>query len=142
YSTYLGGTGDDNGLEVALDSSGNAYAAGVTSSTNFPTTAGAYQTTLGGSNDAFVTKLDSTGSGLVWSTYLGGSGDDTGFGLALDSSSNVYVAGGTSSTNFPTTADAFQTTHLNGSGSQEMYVTALRSDGSTLLYSTYFGGSN
>jgi hypothetical protein len=84
YSTYLGGNGTDLGEGIAVDTAGNAYVTGNTNSTNFPTTAGAFQTALGGGTDAFVTKVNSTGTGLVYSTYIGGSGDDTGYGIAVD----------------------------------------------------------
>ncbi len=114
YSTYLGGSGVDIGFGIAVDSSGNAYVTGVTVSTNFPTTTGAFRTTLGGGfSPAFVTKLNPTGSALVYSTYLGGSGGDLGVGIAVDSSGNAYVTGDTGSTNFPTT-NPFQAT--NGGG--------------------------
>ncbi|PYN28613.1 MAG: cell surface protein, partial [Candidatus Rokuibacteriota bacterium] len=76
YSTYLGGSGVDEGFGIAVDTLGNAYVTGFTSSTNFPTTAGAFQATFGGTEDAFVTKLNPMGAGLVYSTYLGGSGVD------------------------------------------------------------------
>jgi len=95
-----------------VDSAGNAYVTGFTASTNFPTTPGAFQTAFGGGQlDAFVTKLDATGSRLVYSTYLGGSGGDGGRGIGLDASSNAYVTGFTGSTDFPTTAGAFDTTY-------------------------------
>jgi hypothetical protein len=114
YSTYLGGSGNDQGLGIAVDSAGNAYVTGITGSTNFATTAGASQTIYGGgSEDAFVTKLNSTGSGLVYSTYLGGGGgfgNDEGRGIAVDPAGNAYVTGNTNSPNFPTTPGAFQTT--------------------------------
>ncbi len=113
YSTYLGGGSADYGVGIALDSSGNAYVAGSTDSSNFPTTAGAFQTTLAGGGDAFVSKLNSSGS-LVYSTYLGGSVNDGGRGIALDSSRNAYVTGFTDSSNFPTTPGAFQTTLAGG----------------------------
>jgi hypothetical protein len=115
YSTYLGGSGDDFGLGIALDSSTNAYVTGGTASTNFPT-AGAFQPALAGSFDAFVTKLNATGSGLTYSTYLGGSGiEATGAArIALDPFSNAYVTSSTASTNFPTTPGAFQTTLAGG----------------------------
>ena len=110
YSTYLGGTGDDSGSGIAVDTSGNAYVTGSTSSTNFPTTPGAYQTSFGGGNeDAFVTKLNPTGTALVYSTYLGGSNFDIGNGIAVDTSGDAYVMGSTTSTNFPTTPGAYQT---------------------------------
>jgi Beta-propeller repeat len=140
YSTYLGGSGDDSGSAIAVDGSGNAYVSGDTSSTNFPTTTAAFQTTFGGGlSDAFVTKLNATGSALVYSTYLGGSDDDQGNGIAVDGSGNAYVSGGTSSTNFPTTTAAFQTT-LRG-GLRDAFVTKLSPTGSALVYSTYLGGS-
>ena len=115
YSTYLGGSGFDVGEGIAVDSSGNAYVTGETASSDFPTTAGAFETTYGGGDDAFVTKLNGSGSALIYSTYLGGSGFDVGEGIAVDSSGNAYVTGGTNSSDFPTTAGAFQTTSaLNG----------------------------
>ncbi len=118
YSTFLGGSpAFDRGLGIAVDSSGNAYVNGAAESANFPTTAGAYQVTLKGSRDAFVTKLNPTGSALVYPTYLGGSAFDTAFGIAVDSGGNAYVAGSTFATStpppltpndFPTTPGAFQ----------------------------------
>src|SRR5439155_15869791 len=129
YSTYLGGTtgpvgttggGNDAGRGIAVDASGNAYVTGFTNSSDFPTTAGAFQTVFGGGtcsgvpcNDAFVVKLDSAGA-LVYGTYLGGNKSDVGLGIAVDSSGNSYVTGGTFSTAaggatpFPTTAGAFK----------------------------------
>src|SRR5204863_3474283 len=93
YSTYLGGIGFDAGRGIAVDSLGNAYVAGQTGSTNFPTTPGAYQTTYGGSDyDAFVAKINATGS-LVYSTYLGGSGVEAANAIAVDQSGNAYVTG-------------------------------------------------
>jgi hypothetical protein len=141
YSTYLGGSDDDEGLGIAVDALGNAYVTGVTFSTNFPTTAGAFQTASGGSVDAFVTKLNPTGSApLVYSTYLGGSGLDEGLGIAVDALGNAYVTGDTTSTNFPTTVGAFQTTY--GGGFRDAFVTKLNPTGSApLVYSTYLGGS-
>src|SRR5262249_524131 len=88
YSTFLGGAKDDLGYAIAVDSSGSAYVTGRTSSTDFPTTKGAYQTSAGGSDDAFVTKLDSKGSTLSYSTYLGGSQEDEGDGIGGNSSGN------------------------------------------------------
>src|SRR2546425_1545635 len=109
YSSYLGGSGGDEGWGIAVDTLGNAYVTGSTSSTNFPTNLGAFQTALAGGSDAFVTKLDATGSALLYSTYLGGSGGDGGmFRIAVDSLGNAYVAGHTASTDFPVTVGAFQ----------------------------------
>ena len=99
---------------IAVDTAGNAYVTGYTDSTDFPTTAGAFQTTFGGKYDAFVTKLNPTGTALVYSTYLGGTGDDGGTGIAVDTAGNAYVTGVTYSTDFPTTAGAFQTTYGGG----------------------------
>jgi hypothetical protein len=110
YSTYLGGSGGAEGYGIAIDAFGDAYVTGITTSINFPTTAGAFQTTLGGYGDAFITKLNPAGSALVYSTYLGGSGSDEGYGIAIDASGSAYLTGLTFSINFPTTAGAFQTT--------------------------------
>ncbi|MCI0423602.1 MAG: SBBP repeat-containing protein, partial [Acidobacteria bacterium] len=101
YSTYLGGNADDEGLAIAVDSSGQALVAGYTDSTNFPT-ASPYRATNSGGRDGFVARLNATGNALVYSTYLGGSGSDLAFAIALDGQSNVYVAGSTASTSFPT----------------------------------------
>jgi hypothetical protein len=139
YSTYLGGSGFDNGRGVAVDSPGNAYITGQTTSNNFPTTPGALQTSLRGVSNAFVSKLNSTGSGLVYSTYVGGSIQDEGFGIAVDSLGNAYVTGPTDSSDFPTTTGALQTTF---GGSQNAFMSKLNSTGSALVYSTYLGGSS
>ena len=140
YSTFLGGNHADAGCAIAVDSAGDAYVTGSTASTNFPTTAGAFQTSnAGGLLDAFVTKLNGTGTALVYSTYLGGSGEDRGFGIAVDSFGNAYVTGDTQSANFPTTADAFQ---ASSGGGDDAFVTELNSSGSTLAYSTYLGGNS
>jgi uncharacterized protein (TIGR03437 family) len=121
-----------------VDSSGNAYVTGYTSSTDFPT-ANAFQAAFGGGfRDAFVAKLNATGSALVYSTYLGGSGWDQGAGIAVDSSGNAYVTGYTNSTDFPT-ANAFQAA-LGGFG--DVLVTKFNAAGSALVYSTYLGGGN
>jgi Beta-propeller repeat len=137
YSTYLGGSGDDESNAIAVDATGSAYVTGLTTSP-FPTTPGAFQTIFGGVNDAFVTKLNPTGSGLVYSTYLGGSGNDTGEGIAVDSLGNAYVTGLAAST-FPTTPAAFQT--IFGGGIADVFVTKIDPAGSLLVYSTYLGGS-
>ncbi|GIV30602.1 MAG: hypothetical protein KatS3mg028_1668 [Bacteroidia bacterium] len=138
YSTYIGGSSGDYGYDIAVDGSGNAYVTGYTVSTNYDITAGAFQTTNGGGSDVFVTKLNSTGTALVYSTYLGGSGDDYGYDIAIDGSGNAYVTGRTCSTDYDITRGAFQTT--NG-GSADVFVTKLNSTGTALLYSTYLGGS-
>jgi hypothetical protein len=138
YSTYLGGSSFDEGFGIAVDSGGNAYVTGFTESANFPTTPGAFQTGLPGFAHAFVTKLNRSGSGLVYSTYLGGSNVDEGFGIAVDSGGNAYVTGFTDSANFPTTPGAFQTSLPDGGNA---FVTKLNPAGSAPVYSTYLGGS-
>jgi hypothetical protein len=115
YSTCLGGGPNaGTGYAIAVDSSGNAYVAGETGSTSFPTR-NALQG-YGGNGDAFVSELNASGSALLFSTYLGGSGGDSASSIALDSAGNIYVTGGTTSTNFPTTPGAYQTAY-SGSGS-------------------------
>jgi hypothetical protein len=138
YSTYLGGNGDDIPTRIAVDASGSAYVTGSTTSTNFPTTAGAFQTGSGGGSDAFVTKLNALGSALVYSTYLGGTADDGGGGIAVDAEGNAYVSGSTLSAGFPTTPGAFQTSLF---GTSDAFVTKLNPLGSALIYSTYLGGT-
>jgi hypothetical protein len=137
YSTYLGGSGEDIGNGIAVDSSGNAYVTGGTSSSDFPTM-NPLQPANGGAPDAFVTEINTTGSALVYSTYLGGSSGDGGFGIAVDGSGNAYVTGGTSSTDFPT-MNPLQP--ANGGGLSDAFVAKLNPMGSALVYSTYLGGS-
>ena len=137
YSTYLGGIGV--GFAIAVDASGNAYVTGFTGSTDFPT-ASPIQPTFGGGGDAFVMKLNAAGNDLVYSTYLGGSGTDTGNGIAVDSSGNAYVTGRTDSTDFPT-ASPIQPAHGGGTPFRDAFVTKLNAAGSALVYSTYLGGS-
>jgi len=143
YSTYLGGNSGDFGAAIAVDASGNAYVTGNTSSTDFPTTAGAFQVSFGGNinGDAFVTKLNPTGTVLVYSTYLGGIDLDQGSGIAVDAEGNAYVTGYTRSNNFPITAGAFQTTFADPAGSGNVFVTKINPTGAALVYSTYLGGS-
>jgi RHS repeat-associated protein len=138
YSTLLGGTGTDLGNAIALNNAGNAYVTGTATSTNFPTTTGAYQTSSGGNQDAVVTELNTAGTGLVYSTYLGGSSADQGFGIAVDGNGDAVVVGETASTNFPT-SNALQSS--NGGGN-DGFLTRLNSSGTGLSYSTYLGGSS
>ena len=137
YSTFLGGNGLDASDGIAVDSADNAYITGVTTSSNFPTTAGALHTTYGGATDAFVTKLNPAGSALVYSTFLGGSGFDTGASIAVDANNNAYVTGQTTSSNFPT---ANPTQSALG-GASDAFVSELNAAGSQLVFSTYLGGS-
>jgi Ca2+-binding RTX toxin-like protein len=139
YSTHLGGSAEDHALGIAVDSQGQAYVTGYTGSGNFPTngTLPPFQGTSPGSFDAFVTKLDATGLGPIYSTYLGGSGDEHGEGIAIDASGGAYVAGYTDSTNYPT-----QTPHqgVNAGGLYDGFVTKLDATGS-LDYSTFLGNT-
>jgi len=139
YSTFVGGSGSERGRDIALDSDGNAYVIGDTDSTDFPTTPGAYKTALSGPADAFVLKLDPTGSSLVYSSYMGGNGGETGYSIALDLAGDAYVTGITSSTNYPVTVGAFQMSFKGGP--YDVYVTKLNGTGTGLVYSTYLGGT-
>jgi hypothetical protein len=141
YSTYLGGSGNESGARIAATSDGYACVAGHTSSTDFPLV-NAYQPTYGGQGanaigDVFVTKFDPSGQSLVFSTYLGGNSDDMWPTVAAGTDGAVYVTGDTSSTNFPT-VNAYQAARA---GSWDAFVTSFSSDGSSLIYSTYLGGS-
>ena len=127
YSTYLGGNKSDDGNAIAIDSTGAAYVTGATDSPNFPTTAGAFQTSLKGNTNGHVTKLNPNGSGLDYSTYLGGSGFEDLFGIAVDSSGAAFVTGSTDSTDYPTTPDAFQNS-LTG-GNPDVVLTKLNAAG-------------
>ena len=141
YSTFLGGFDFDDGLGIAVDTAGSAYVTGETGSSNFPTTAGSFSRVKAGVFDAFVAKLNPTGSALVYSTYLGGSEVDMGQRIALskDGSNQAYILGSTSSPNFPTTAGAFDTT---ANGGFDVFVARLNASGSSLIYSTFLGGSD
>ena len=142
YSTYLGGSSYDYGGGIAVDSAGNAYVAGSTGSTDFPTLNPLQPSYGGGDYDAFVAKLNPAGSALVYSTYLGGSGSDQGVGIAVDSSGNAYVTGLTQSTDFPT-LNPLQAKCGNCSPDYgTAFVAKLNASGSALLYSTYLGGSS
>jgi uncharacterized protein (TIGR03437 family) len=162
YSTYLGGGQDDAGTAIAIDSTGNAYVTGATQSVNFPVTSGVYQGHIAGvggepikpccglpswdPGDAFIAKLDPTGSTLIFSTFLGGTSDDLAFTIALDSSNNIYVGGCTLSSDFPTTPGALQRVWGGIDGQNEFlntgdgFVTKLNPTGTALIYSTLFGG--
>jgi uncharacterized protein (TIGR03437 family) len=146
YSTYLGGSGSsqrgDSASGLAVDGSGNAYITGAAGSTDFPATQGALQTTnhSAAGNNAFVTKLNPAGSALVYSTYLGGSGSDAASGLAVDGSGIAYIAGAASSTDFPVTQGALQTTNHSAAGGNA-FLAEFNRAGSALVYSTYLGGS-
>lgn len=144
YATYIGGTDSDTfigefGCEIHVNGAGQATVIGTTSSSNFPVTGGALQTTRSGDRDGFVLRLDAAGSSLVYSTYLGGNGVDNAVGLTVDADGNAYVVGDTSSTNLPLTANAFDTT-ISGLSVLDGFIAVLSADGSQLLYATLFGG--
>jgi hypothetical protein len=162
YSTYLGGAGGrgeisisaESGSGLALDVEGNAYITGTTDAPNFPVSVGAFDTScgtdsscdndsFGGFSDVFVTKLNSKGSALIYSTYLGGSGDDSGSSIAVDASGNAYITGKTTSKDFPT-VNPLQPTKgedtCAGFPCPDAFVAKLNPTGSALVYSTYLGG--
>jgi hypothetical protein len=138
YSTYLGGLAEDDGLGIAFDSSGAAYVTGETESTNFPTVGGVAPNTNSGGFDVFVTKLAANGLSLVYSSYIGGSGDDSGNAIALDAAGDAFVAGGTSSSDFPTAGTPLQKA---SGGGLDAFVFELNPGGTALTYSTYVGGT-
>ncbi|MGA2076311.1 MAG: choice-of-anchor D domain-containing protein [Terriglobia bacterium] len=141
YSTYLGGSGGDWGYGIAVDSSGSAYVTGETASVDFPTVNPLQAGNKSGSQGtAFVAKLNPAGSALVYSTYLGGSGADIGYGIAVDSSGNAYVGGRTYSRDFPV-VNAIQNGNLTSTGYSTGFIAKLDASGSALVYSTYLGGS-
>ncbi|AXC15040.1 Cell surface protein [Acidisarcina polymorpha] len=148
YSTYFGGTGTDytdlsNGIgDIAIDASGNVYATGTASTLDFPTTPVAYDRVASQAGKAFVSKLDSTGSTLIYSTLLGGSQGEFGLGIAVSPAGNAYVSGRTYSTDFPITPNAFQRVDKAARGSATGFVTELNSTGSGLIYSTFLSGSS
>lgn len=146
YSTYLGGTSDEWGFRIAVDTAGNIYVAGSTTSDDFPTTSGAYQTAYGGAGDGyqyqslygdiFVTKLNAASLTAMYSTYIGGSGDENPYAIALDPEGNVYLSGGTNSPDFPVSPDAYQNYFA---GWSDVFITKVDATGSSLMYSTYLG---
>ena len=150
YSTFLGGIDDEYGTGIAVDSFGCAYVTGLTRSINYPTTPDAFDESYnGGTNhgefygcDSFVTKLNSSGSGLDYSTFLGGTDDDFGSRIAVDSSGCAYVTGSTWSSDYPTTLGAFDRSYGSGKVWGDAYVTELNSSGSELEYSTFLGGTD
>jgi len=143
YSTYLGGTGSDEAWAVAVDGSGNAYVTGDTTSTNFPTVGNPLlQSALTGSTDVFVAKLNPAGTALLYSTYLGGTQSQFGRAIAVDTDGAAYVAGYTSSTDFPYTLDAFQSGETGGNIEPVGFVAKLNASGSALIYATSIGSAS
>jgi len=141
YSTYLSGSADNEANAIAVDNAGNAYVTGYTTSSDFPVVPGAMQPVnpAGDLGAAFVTKLNPTGTALLYSTFLGGSSETQALAIAVDSSGDAFIAGGTSAADFPTTLGAFQT---NYGGNGNAFIAELDPTGSALIYSTYLGGSS
>lgn len=139
YATYVGGSSFEQATAIAVDAAGNAYVAGYTQSTDFPLV-NAYDRSLGrkGDVDVFVSKLNAAGTGLVWSTYIGGASIDRAVGIAVDASGSAYITGFTSGADFPTTTNAWQKGMTGGGG----FVVKLAPAGNALVYSTYVGASN
>jgi hypothetical protein len=137
WSTFVGGNAYDCGHAMAIDALGNPVVTGYAGSSLFPITSGAYDTTFGGSYDAFILKLSSSGDELLWSTFLGGSADEYGYGIALDSSGNPVLSGMTKSSDYPTTTGAHDESY---NGDYDVYASKVSADGSNLLWSTYVGG--
>jgi hypothetical protein len=138
YSTYLGGSNFDAAYSATIDAEGNHFVGGGTMSTNYPITPGAYQTVFSGSFNSIITKLNTTGSDLIYSTYLGGNVYDMTYGIVVDGEGNALLTGYAQSPNFPTTPGVFGPIH---NGSMDAYVTKLNSDGSALIFSSLLGGS-
>jgi hypothetical protein len=136
YASYLGGAGDDNATAVAVDADGNAYIAGITASVDFPVATN-FQPAPKGGEEIFVTKLNKSGSSVAYSTYIGGSGSDRAAAIAVDREGHVYVAGATSSSDFPLQAARFAVL----GGAEDAFVLKLQADGSGFVFSTYLGGS-
>lgn len=138
YSTFIGGSSTDEGNALEVDASGNVYLAGTTSSANFPVL-GAYQAANGGGSDVFVLKLNPTGSGILYSTYIGGTSTDYGRSIAISATGEAYLTGETFSNNYDVTAGAYQTV---ASTSPDSYITKLNAAGNGLVYSSYLAGNS
>ena len=144
FSTYLGGQSSDYGMDITYDSNGNSYIIGRTYSNNFPITGGVIQERFSNEPyqpfyDVFVTKLNSTGSALIYSTYLGGTAHDEGNSISIDDNGNAYLTGTTNSTNFPVTAGVYQNTNAGG---YDGFVCKINSNATAITYSSYIGGSS
>jgi hypothetical protein len=142
YSTFIGGNYVDIGHDITIDDKGNAYVTGETGSVDFPNTTKSFDITQNGGQDCFALKLNQNGSKLIYSTFIGGSDYEIGYGIVLDSNYNAYITGGTRSDNFPVTSNAYNTIH-NGNGTNfDAFILKLNTNGSIVLDSTYLGGKN
>lgn len=140
YSTYIGGSLHDRGDAITIDKDGNAYITGISDSPNYPVSEGAYQPGHYGQGDVIISKLNSKGNTLLYSTYLGGGGAESGYSIALDSDDNAYVTGVVWPGQFPTTPGAFQISY--GGGNNDAFVAKINPIGTDLIYSSYLGGNN
>ncbi len=140
YSTFIGGNNRDLGFDIKVDDLGNVYVMGSTYSSDFPTTPGAFNRTFAGIWDVFGFKFDESCQNLLYSTYIGGDKEDQGLCMALDSTGNVYITGMTQSSNFPTTAGAFDTSYNSTDGWGDVFALKLNHNGTKLNYSTFLGG--
>ena len=136
FLTYIGGSGNEWGNDIAVDSSCNVYVSGFTDSGDFPRK-NAFDSTINGDYDCFILKLNATGNGLIYSTFIGGSDQDRGYAIDIDKSDNVFVSGFTQSADFPIVNAYDNSTN----GSADIFVLKLNSTGTGLLYSTFVGGS-
>lgn len=145
YGTYIGGSKDDYGMKIGLGPSSNIYFSGYTISSDFPVTAGAYDRSFNGTTDVYVGKLSSTGSTLLFSTYIGGNGNETlRNGMEVDEEGNVYIGGWTDSSDFPVTNGSYDTTinYTDGFISTDGFILKLNASGDRIIYSTFLGGSS
>ena len=136
----FGGLGFDRGFAIKVSNNGELYVTGSTSSSTFPTTIGVYDSTFNGNNDVFVLKLNSNDGTIIYSTFIGETSQDIGWGITVDSAENVFLLGTTQSSNFPTTPGSYDVNY-NG-GQTDLFVCKLSADGSSLIYSTFIGGSD
>jgi hypothetical protein len=142
YSTFLGGSASNQGHAIVTDGAGNAYVTGETRSTNFPATLGAFDTSHNGNTDAFVAKFSPAGNALVYATFVGGGGGDSGGGIAVDGAGSATMRGTTYSADFPTTPGSFDTSYNGGIlFGGDAFVARLNPAGSALIYATFLGGS-
>jgi hypothetical protein len=140
YSTFIGGNQSDVGNDIVVDKDRNVFVTGLTTSSDFPVTPNSYDSSLNGSRDCFVFKLNQNGSNLLYATYIGGNNLDIGMGIDIDKKGNTYVTGVTYSSDFPVTNGAYDATYNDNSSGSDGFILKLNTNGSALIYSTYIGG--